>query len=152
MSTMSTEDKWEWPWRKKIFILSTLSTLLYWRYRFSKGNWTRMWTMIELSVDYNVRHELAHAILDWTKQTMKYTKTCKVRPSQNCDYPPKIICPRVGQPLRKNVILESRFSRALFLFATSSWYNPCDWKETSVGLWVSSIVVSVSIIYLKIIT
>ena len=87
--SMSTEDKWEWPWRKKIFILSTFSTLLYWRYRFSKGNWTRMWTMIELSLDYNAMHELAHGIFNWTKQTMKYTKTCKVRPSQNCDYPPK---------------------------------------------------------------
>lgn len=120
MSTMSTEDKWEWPWRKKIFILSTFSTLLYWRYRFSKGNWTRMWTMIELSVDYNAMHELAHAILDWTKHTMKYTRPCKVRPSQNCDKPPKI-WPRVGQPLRKSVTLESRFSlRDLFFFSTSS--------------------------------
>ena len=137
---------------QKIFILSTLSTLLYWRYRFSKGNWTRMWTMIELSVDNNAMREIAHAILDWTKQTMKYTRPCKVRPSQNCDYPPKI-CPRVGQPLRKSVTLESRFSlRALFLFSISSWCNPCDWKEPSVGLWVSSIAVSVSIIYLKIMT
>ena len=139
MSTMSTEDKWEWPWRNKIFILSTFSTLLYWRYRFSKGNWTRMWTLIELSVDYNAMHELPHAILDWTKQTMKYTRPCKVRPSQNCDYPPKHLPP------------ESRLSlRALFLFSTSSWCNPCDWKEPSVGLWVYSIAVSVSIIYLKV--